>query len=133
MQYDKEGMNKLISDGRFHDIGDLPSHQIPYAGDFDKLYIRPFELAELQLLSRAAQLDELSPLIRAIDLTISQDINKIAIGDFYYLMLWHRTYSMPATPYIQVWQCNQPYFTHKETKEPLLYSTEVWPDGSLGS
>jgi hypothetical protein len=128
MKCDAEKLEQIASDSAYHDVGVLPSQGIPYKGRMEKLFIRPFRLPELRLLSKAVQLNELGPMIRAVDLAISHDVYDLTIGDFYYVLLWLRMYSMPDTPQIVEWYCDQPYYTHNETKEVLLYSMETWPN-----
>lgn len=128
MKYDAEQLSKIASDSTFHDIGVLPSQGIPYKGRMEKLFIRPFRFSEMTLLSKAAQLKEPVHLIRAVDACISHDVYDLTIGDFYYVLFWLRMYSMPSSPYILEWYCNQPYFTHKETKQALFYTEDNWPN-----
>lgn len=127
MKCTAEEFEAISKDSAYHDLGTLPSQGIPYKGRMDKLFIRPFRLAELRLLSKAAQLNELSHLIRAVDLVISHDVFDLTIGDFYYVLFWLRMYSMPDSPYVIEWDCDQPYYTHKDSKIPLLYSDDQWP------
>jgi len=128
MNCNPEELKAIENDSRYHDIGLLPSRFIPYKGRMDKLFIRPFLLPELRLLSRAVQLKELTPLFRAVNACISHDVYDLTIGDFYYILMWLRIYSMPDTPYVIEWDCNQPFFKHKETQQALLYSDpEAWP------
>lgn len=94
-----------ISDSRYQDIGNLPSNFVPYS--FKSLYVRPLTVLELRLISKAAVLKEPQHLLRAIDLVISEDINRITIGDFYYLLMWLRIHSMPKTPYVIEWHCEE--------------------------
>ena len=129
MKCTAEQYESIKNDPAYHDLGVLPSQMIPYKGRMEKMFIRPFRLPELRLLSKSAQLQELSHLIRAVDMTISHDVYDLTIGDFYYVLLWLRIHSMPDSPYILEWHCTQPFFKHKETGEALLYSmpNEVWP------
>ncbi len=126
MKCDTEKLQQIAQDATFHDLGVLPSQGIPYL-DMATFYIRPFKLAEYKMLSVAAQLGEMSHLLRAVDNVISYPVERLTIGDFYYVMLWLRLKSMPKSPYITEWKCHQPYFVHKETKQPLLYSQDKWP------
>ena len=127
MKCTPEQFDAIARDSAYHDIGVLPSQGIPYKGRMDKLFIRPFLLPEMRLLSKAAQLGELSHVIRAVDLCISHDVYDLTIGDFYYILFWLRMYSMPDSPYILEWHCDQPYFVHKETKQALFYTDKDWP------
>lgn len=94
-----------IADSRYQDIGNLPSNFVPYS--FKSLYVRPLTVLELRLISKAAVLKEPQHLLRALDLVISEDIDQITIGDFYYLLMWLRIHSMPKTPYIIEWHCEE--------------------------
>lgn len=128
MQCSAQDLEKIAADSNYHDLGALPSNGHPYKGRMDKLFIRPFKLPELRLVSRAADLNDITHLIRAVDNCISYPVNDLTIGDFYYILLWLRLYSTPKTPYILNWHCHQPYFVHKETRKPLMYNKEtIWP------
>lgn len=128
MKCTAEQLEAFSQDSRYHDLGTLPSNGIPYKGRMDALFIRPFHFPELQLLSRSAQLNEVSHLIRAVNNCITHDVYDLTIGDFYYVLLWLRMYSMPKSPYIIPWHCTQPFFVHKETRAPLFYSKDCeWP------
>lgn len=111
MKYDEKGMQNILNDSRYQDIGNLPSNFFPY--DFKKLYIRPFTVNELRLVSKAATLKEMSHLIRAIDLVTTEDASNFTIGDFYYILMWLRIHSMPKTPYVIEWHCHEGVVTHK--------------------
>jgi hypothetical protein len=127
MKCTEEELLAIAKDSDYHDLGVLPSMGIPYGDKDFKLYIKTFRLRELKLLSRAAELNEMSHLFRAVDNVISVPVETLTIGDFFYVLLWLRLYSMPKSPYVIEWKCEQPYFTHKETKKPLLYSDDPWP------
>ena len=124
-----------ISDSRYQDIGNLPSNFVPYP--FKSLYVRPLTVLELRLISKAAVLKEPQHLLRALDLVISEDIDSITIGDFYYLLMWLRIHSMPKTPYVIEWHCaeqvtvgqdgkrimyDDPDFADLVSKGPITYS-----------
>ena len=128
MQCSAQDLEKIAADSNYHDLGTLPSNGHPYKGRMDKLFIRPFKLPELRLVSRAAELNDITHLIRAVDNCISYPVNHLTIGDFYYVLLWLRLYSTPKTPYVLNWHCHQPYFVHKQTRKPLMYNKEtIWP------
>ena len=111
MKYTPEELKAVKLDGRYQDIGNLPSKFLPYA--FKELYARPFTVHELRLVSKAAVLKEQSHLLRAIDLVISEDISEMSVGDFYYLLMWLRIHSLPKTPYVIDWHCEVPVYTEK--------------------
>jgi len=126
MKYDSEGLQLLAQNAAYHDLGVLPSQMLPYP-DMATFFIRPFKLPEYKMLSVAAELGELSHLLRAVDNVISYPVQRLTIGDFYYVLLWLRLKSMPKAPYITEWKCHQPFFVNRETKVPLLYSQDNWP------
>lgn len=126
MKCTPEELRDFEKDSNFHDLGVLPSLGIPYAGT-TKVFIRPLRLKELRLLSKAVELGEAEHLLRAVDNTITVPVETLTIGDFFYILLWLRLHSMPKTPYVVEWKCEQPYFTNKETRLPLLYSEDEWP------
>lgn len=127
MKCSADQLVEFSRNSEYHDLGVLPSNGIPYGDRELKVFIRPFKLAELRLLSRAVDLDEVSHLLRAVDNCVTLEVNEVAIGDFFYILLWLRMYSMPKSPYVVEWRCSQPYFTHKETKKPLFYTDKDWP------
>jgi hypothetical protein len=127
MKCSAEQLALIEKDSAYHDLGSLPSGGIPYK-DKSKLYIRPFKLSELRLLSKAVELNELEHLFRAVDNTITVPVEDLTVGDFFYIMLWLRIYSMPKSPYIVEWKCEQAYFVNKETRVALLYTDDEWPD-----
>ncbi len=127
MKCTDEELLKISKDSAYHDLGTLPSMGIPYGDKNFKLYIKAFQWKELKLLSKAVELNEMSHLLRAVDNVISVPVDILSIGDFFYVLLWLRLHSMPKSPYVVEWKCEQPYFTHKETKKPLLYTDDNWP------
>lgn len=116
----------IAANNIYHNIGKLPSGHIPYA-DKNPLYIRPFDLADYRLVSKAAALDALYHLVRAVDNCISMDVNDLTVGDFYYVLLWLRANSSPARPYAFEWNCEQVLFRDRVTNEPLRYD-QKWPN-----
>ena len=99
MKCSAEQLVEFSRNSEYHDLGVLPSNGIPYGDRALKVYIRAFKLAELRLLSRAVDLDEVSHLLRAVDNCVTLPVEEIAIGDFFYILLWLRMYSMPKSPY----------------------------------
>jgi hypothetical protein len=112
---------EVLADPRFSDIGALPSQFFPYQppflnqGSFSRLYVRPFAITELKLLSKAVALEDSTHLIRAVDLVTTENIYDLTIGDFYYVMAWLRIHSMPKTPMVANWHCKASYLRHKES------------------
>ena len=113
MQYDEKGLGKLLCDPNWSVVGNLPSNFFPYT--FKDLYIRPLTVHELRLFSKAAALNDMQHVIRAVDLCISEQASKITIGDFYYILMWLKIHSTPKTPYVVEWHCKEQVYKHKET------------------
>lgn len=119
MKYNETEMRVILADSRYQDIGNLPSNFYPYPGE-TKMYIRPFTIKELKLVSKAAILKDMSHLIRAVDLVCSMDAGNLSIGDFYYVLMWLRIHSMPKTPYVVEWHCGEAVIVHRETGQRLM-------------
>ena len=98
-------IQSIENDIRFSDLGNLPSNFFPYKGEFDKVNIRQFNVGELKLLSRATTTKSIDSLIRAVDQTIDVNVQRITIGDFYYILMWHKLHSFPKTPLNVQWEC----------------------------
>ena len=113
MKYNETEMRAILADSRFSDIGNLPSNFYPYPGE-TKMYIRPFTIKELKLVSKAAILKDMSHLIRAVDLVTTMDAGNLSVGDFYYVLMWLRIHSMPKTPYVVEWHCGEAVLVRKE-------------------
>lgn len=118
MKYNETEMRLILADSRYQDIGNLPSNFYPYPGE-TKMYIRPFTIKELKLVSKAAILKDMSHLIRAVDLVCSMDAGNLSVGDFYYVLMWLRIHSMPKTPYVVEWHCGEAVLQHRQTGERL--------------
>lgn len=104
----------ISDDPRFSDIGPLPSACKPY--DFKHLMIRPLSVEELKHISQAISLNDITHLIRAVDLVIDQPVEVITIGDFFYILMWLRVKSYPKSPVVVNWTCHADYFATKETR-----------------
>ena len=115
MKYDEKGLNRVLTDPNFSDVGNLPSNFFPY--EFKSLYIRPFTVQELRLISKAAALDEMQHVVRAVNLCISEDASELTTGDFYYLLMWLKIHSTPKTPYVVEWHCKERVYWKKEVKD----------------
>lgn len=121
MKYTEIEMRGILADSRYQDIGNLPSNFYPYEKDgLKKLYIRPFTVKELRLVSKAAMLKDLSHLHRAVNLVCAYDSESLSAGDFYYVLMWLRIHSMPKTPYVVEWHCQEPVIVNKETGRRIL-------------
>jgi len=113
MKYNDNQLQLLLADSRYQDIGALPSQFKGY--DWNTMFIRPFGIKEFKLVSKAAALKDMTHMIRAIDLVITQDAKELTIGDFYYVMMWLRIHSIPKTPVVVSWECGERVLVHKET------------------
>lgn len=115
MKYKEAELRAILADSRYQNIGNLPSNFYPYEKDgMKEMYIRPFNVAELRLVSKAAVLKDLSHLIRAVDLVTTCDAGRLSIGDFYYVLMWLRIHSMPKTPYVVEYHCHEPVLRNRE-------------------
>lgn len=105
MQCKAEELRQIKTDSRYINIGALPSQFKGYL--FDELYIRPFEIPEMRMLSRSVALNNVSHTNRAVDMVISQDVNELTTGDYYYVLMWLRLHSFPKTPPVVSWHCQE--------------------------
>lgn len=103
-------------DSRFVDIGDLPTGFSPYP--FKKLFLRQFTVGELQLLhfGMRSSVSPYSHIIRAVQMTCSEDITNLTDGDFEYVMAWQRLHSFPKVPLQVSWKCHNHVMVNDETK-----------------
>jgi hypothetical protein len=123
MKLNPNQLQEKLQDSRYQDIGALPSQCKGYS--WDQLYIRPFKTSEFLLVSKAATLNDMNHMIRAIDLVITQEAKELTIGDFYYVMMWLRIHSLPKTPIVMDWHCEEKVLRHKETGE-LIYNDKTF-------
>lgn len=100
------------SDPRFKFIGDMPSGCFVY--DWKELYLRPFTVVELPLLSLGAhaRYNGVTHLLRAVDIVISQNVRDLTDGDFEFVLGWLRKFSFPSTPLVVTYDCTNRIFTH---------------------
>jgi hypothetical protein len=123
----EEKLLEIESSDKYTDLGNLPSQFFPYTGhylqkplQFHKVWIRPFNVQILRMISKAAVLSNMDMMVRAIDLTISVPARELTIGDFYFIMMWHRIHSVTKTPLIVSWDCEAPVYRNRETTEILF-------------
>lgn len=130
MKYTDAELRGVLSDSRFQNIGNLPSNFYPYELDgLKELYIRPFTVKELRLVSKAAMMKDMSHMHRAIDLVTTCDSARLSTGDFYYVLMWLRLHSMPKTPYVVEWHCTEPVIQNKTTGQRIMNDeTHYVPD-----
>lgn len=105
-------LTKFERDPRYVDIGDLLTGAATY--DFDRLYMRQFILEDLQLLHHGmtSRTRPHQHIIRAVQLTCSQDITQLTDGDFLYIMAWLRKQSFPDFPIQAKYVCHNPVYTN---------------------
>lgn len=125
MKYNENQLQELLNNPVYQDIGALPSQFHGY--DWNRLYIRPFTIPDFTLVSKASVMGDMNHMIRAIDLTITQDAANLTIGDFYYVMMWLRIHSMPKTPLIVDWTCEAGVLTHKENGS-IIFNDETFQE-----
>ncbi len=121
MKLNQEQRDAIMMDPRYQNIGDLPSGSVPYT--WTDLYIRPFEVPELKLISRAASQQDVQHVIRAIDLCISEDVYELSIGDYFYILMWQKLHSYTKTPLIVEWPC--PADVLHRLRDGLVQTTEL--------
>lgn len=78
------------------DASELPSKGMFY--DFTALSIRKFEFDELKKLCRGQASSDLRTVVSAVGATIDRNIMKLTLGDYWFLMFWHRINSFIKSP-----------------------------------
>ncbi len=81
----------------------LPSGFVPYI--WKDIQVRRFNIEEVRAVVRARTSGNLRHLIRAVDTTLSRPVTELTIGDFWYLMYWHRLNSYKKSPFVIEWLC----------------------------
>jgi hypothetical protein len=81
----------------------LPSNFLPYA--WKDIQVRRFNIEEIRAIIRARNSNNLRHLIRAVDATITRPVTDLTMGDFWFLMYWHRLNSYKKAPFIIQWSC----------------------------
>lgn len=96
------GTAQRVVDERYQEVF-LPSKFLPYS--FKRIMIRQLTRGEIKAVIRAKASGSHRHLIQAVDQTIDQDVYDLTIGDFWYLMYWHRINSYKRTPFNVTWKC----------------------------
>jgi hypothetical protein len=124
MQYtDRNWQELVLSSNKYSDIGGLPSDFIAYPElTRKKLYIRPFTIAELKLISKSIVTKDVKHVIRAVDLVIDMPADRLTIGDFYYILMWLRLNSYPKSPLAVQWECNELVYRTRDSTKFLKFS-----------
>lgn len=94
------------TDGRFTDIGDLPTG-FYYYPHLRPIFIRPFTLTELFIINKGQATGNIDHIIRAVDLVCSVDVLELTDGDFEFILAWLQLNSFPAAPLQVSWECNK--------------------------
>lgn len=118
MKFNENQLIEALKDPAYQNIGPLPSQSYPY--EWDNLFIKPFSVSHLRLISKAATLKDANYIIEAVNSVITQEASELTIGDFYYVLLWLRIHSYPKSPLVVEWTCDRDVLIHKQTKEMLL-------------
>lgn len=82
----------------------LPSECVSYP--WKDLQVRRFNIDEIRAVVRSRTSGNLRHLIRAVDGTLSRPITDLTVGDFWYLMYWHRLNSYKKSPFTIQWVCD---------------------------
>ena len=82
----------------------LPSEFVSYP--WKDLQVRRFNIDEIRAVVRSRTSGNLRHLIRAVDGTLSRPITDLTVGDFWYLMYWHRLNSYKKSPFTIQWVCD---------------------------
>lgn len=103
------------SDAAFSNVGDLPTGFFVYP-ELRPIYIRPFQIRELNLIHRGRATQTLEHIVRAIDLVTNCDVLKLTDGDFEFIMAWLRVQSFPDVPLLVQWKCTASHLVSKIDK-----------------
>lgn len=106
---------------KHHSEFDPPSKCIFYPKEVDRLYVRRFDLSDLDKLSTAKNASNMVGMIRAIGETITAPVEMLTQDDFKALCFWHRVNSYPRKPLVFNWECTN----HKHVTTAKL---EITPD-----
>ena len=94
----------FVLDERYQEVF-LPSKFLPYS--FKRLYVRQLTRGEIKAVVRAKASGSHRHLVNALGQTISVDVYDLTVGDFWYLMYWHRINSYKRTPFNVTWTCTE--------------------------
>lgn len=90
----------VIKDTEFQRIALLSENKFY---DFDYLQVRYLKVKDLIKINQASQSQDFGLLVDALDATVDQDIRKLTVQDFFYLMYWHRINGYSDSPYTIKW------------------------------
>lgn len=97
-----ESVDSFEMDERYQEVY-LPSRFLPYS--FKRIYVRQLERSEIKAIIRAKASGSYRHLLTALGQTINVDPTILTLGDFWYLMYWHRINSYKKTPFVVSWDC----------------------------
>lgn len=87
----------------FEDVW-LPSEFVSY--QWKDIQVRRFNVEEIRAIVRARISGNLRHLVRAVDNTLSRPVTDLTVGDFWYLLYWHRLNSYKKSPFVIEWVCD---------------------------
>jgi hypothetical protein len=89
---------------------ELPSRMYTYPAT--ELDVQPFKPRQIALMSKAVMLESMAPTIEAMGQCISNiDINRLTIGDFFYLLTWQRINAFSHNKPHVIWDCTNQLIT----------------------
>lgn len=88
-----------------HTEFDPPSKCVFYPKGVDRLYVRRFDLDDIDALSTAKNSSNMVAMIKAVGRTITAPIEMLTQDDFKALCFWHRINSFPRKPLTFTWEC----------------------------
>lgn len=95
----KEG---FVMDERYQELY-LPSRFLPY--DFKRMHVRQMTRREVKAIIRAKASGSIRHLINAVGQTLDVDPYALTLGDFWYILYWHRVNSYKKSPFMVTWEC----------------------------
>jgi hypothetical protein len=99
---------------------------------FDSLSVRPFGLLEHIKLRRAVTEENLRHQVDALSACQDHPAFDLTVGDFQFLMYWHRINDFKRTPYTVEWTCDDVDHVHCTTPEYAAdYAKNTTPEPDL--
>lgn len=103
----------------------LPSGCKLYAGFTDNvMHVRRFSVDEALKIYDARAESSLRMLVEAVGATLDNfSVWDLTVGDFWFLMYWHRLHSYPKSPFIVNWTCGHEQHLQKVRNKELEVET----------
>jgi hypothetical protein len=117
-------------DERYQEVY-LPSLFLPY--DFKRIHVRQLTRGEIKAIIRARASGSYRHLLQAIGQTLDVDPLQLTLGDFWYLMYWHRINSYKKSPFVVSWECKEEAHVKRTELDPEDESGKYLPKASLGN